>query len=100
MTDDGDLPRFLRKRLRAAGRRYAETRNAFRQGHDSIVGRAESASDLPRDDQDRARIVCRRYAEKRAVVLDEAGRPDCFDADHPDCQGCAEDVRDGTVETW
>lgn len=46
------------------------------------------------------RIVCRRYAEKRAVTLDEEGCPACFDADHPDCEGCVEDLYAGTIETW
>jgi hypothetical protein len=55
---------------------------------------------LPRNENGDARIVCRRYAERRAVGVDDAGRPACFDADHPDCQGCVEDVRDGRVETW
>jgi ribosomal protein S6--L-glutamate ligase len=36
----------------------------------------------------------------RAVIVDGEGRPACFDADHPDCRGCAEDVREGIVETW
>ena len=48
----------------------------------------------------RARIVCRRYAERRAVSLDERLRPVCYDADHPDCQGCVEDIDAGTIETW
>jgi hypothetical protein len=34
------------------------------------------------------------------VELDDDLRPDCFDADSVDCRGCAEDVRDGVVETW
>ena len=98
MTDDGRFARFLKTKVRSAGRRYEETRRAYREG------RGETADDrsatLPRDEEGRVRIVCRRYAEKRAVGLDEANRPTCFDADHPDCQGCAEDVRDGVVETW
>jgi hypothetical protein len=28
------------------------------------------------------------------------GEPACYDGDHPDCRGCAEDVREGYVETW
>jgi hypothetical protein len=57
-------------------------------------------SELPADDEGRARIVCRRHAERRAVSLDDAARPECFDPDHQDCRGCVEDVRDGVVETW
>ena len=33
-------------------------------------------------------------------VNDGEGRPACFESGHPDCEGCAEDVRDGVVETW
>lgn len=99
MTDEGRFGRFLRSKLRDAGRRYAETRHAYREGRETI-GDASAPVDLPRDEGGRARIVCRRHAEKRAVSLDDDGRPACFDGDHPDCQGCAEDVWDGTVETW
>lgn len=84
----------LRQFLRSAGRQVEEARRAYRDA------KASTGRDLPRDDDGRARIVCRRHAEKRAVALDEAGRPDCFDPDHPDCRGCAEDVRGGRVETW
>lgn len=91
--DDG-LERFLRAKLRAAGRRYAEARRAYRDGRDP------DPDDLPVDDEGRARIVCRRYAERRAVELDGVGRPDCYEAGHPDCEGCVEDVRAGRVETW
>jgi len=87
-----DFERFLRERLRAAGRTYEQTRRAF------STGRSEGS--LPEDEQGRARIVCRRYAERRAVKLDDEYRPDCFDPDHPDCRGCVEDVREGRIETW
>jgi hypothetical protein len=93
MDDDGRLRRFV-ENLRAAGDQFAEARRAY-----SDAKRAALA-DLPQDDRGRAKIVCRRYAERRAVALDDAGRPDCFDPDHTDCQGCVEDVRDGIVETW
>ena len=78
--------------MRSAGRQLAEVREAYETGR--------RTAQLPRDEDGNVRIVCRRYAEKRAVDLDEAGRPDCFDPDHPDCRGCAEDVREGVVETW
>jgi hypothetical protein len=45
-------------------------------------------------------MVCRRHAERRAVELDADARPICFEADHPDCEGCVEDIRAGRVETW
>lgn len=89
---DERLERFVRGKIRAAGRQYADAKQAYRSGRVTV--------DLPRDEAGRARIVCRRYAEKRAAKLDEAGRPACFDSDSPDCQGCAEDVRAGRVETW
>ncbi len=78
---------------RSAGRTYERARREFNEGQSSRL-------DLPRDDDGNARIVCRRYAERRAVRVDGQGRPECFDAGHPDCEGCAEDVRDGRVETW
>jgi len=90
---DDRLERALRRRLRAAGEEFARARRAYREG------RAEGQFDLPTD-EDGARIVCRRHAERRSVPVDEAGRPACFEADHPDCEGCAEDVREGVVETW
>ena len=91
---DERLRRFARRALRNAGRQYEEARRAYREGRD------RSPVDLPTDDDGRARIVCRRYAEKRAVAVDDEGRPACFEAGHPDCEGCVEDVRDGIVETW
>jgi hypothetical protein len=93
-----DATSYVRERARAAGRLFERTRAAFREGRGDGAGAA--AFDLPADDDGRARIVCRRYAERRRVAVDGDGRPDCFDADHPDCVGCAEDVREGVVETW
>jgi hypothetical protein len=93
---DRRLERLVRSAFRDAGRQLAAARRAYREG----LADAGEATDLPRDEAGRARIVCRRYAEQRAVTLDAAGRPDCFEADHPDCEGCAEDVREGVVETW
>jgi hypothetical protein len=87
--------RFVRTTFRRAGRRYAEVKRAYREGRAG----AETFG-LPTDDEGRARIVCRRHAERRAVHVDAGGRPTCFEADHPDCEGCAEDVREGVVETW
>lgn len=90
---DERLERFIRTKLRRAGEEFEEARDAYR------AGRAD-AFDLPTDDAGRAKIVCRRHAERRAVRVDSEGHPACFDADHPDCRGCAEDVREGVVETW
>jgi hypothetical protein len=92
MTDR--LESFLRTKLRSAGRQYADAKRAYRDA------RRAALADLPRDEEGRARIVCRRYAERRAVSLDSQARPNCFEPDHPDCEGCVEDVRDGRVETW
>ena len=89
---DDRLERFMRTTFRSAGRRYAEARQAYR------AGRVES--DLPKDEAGGVRIVCRREADRRAVALDDEGRPDCFEAGHRDCEGCLEDVREGVVETW
>lgn len=92
---DGDsVRRKLRRVLQSAGRQLGEAQDAF------TAAKRSALADLPQDDDGRAKIVCRRYAERRSVRLDEAARPHCFDPDHPDCQGCAEDVQDGTVETW
>jgi hypothetical protein len=96
---DERFERFVRTTFRTAGRRYAEARSAYHEGRDSADGGSDEF-DLPRDDEGNARLVCRRYAEKRAVAVDAEGHPACFDPDHPDCQGCAEDVREGVVETW
>jgi len=93
MAEDGRLARFLRTTLRSAGRQVEEARTAYGRARES------ARADLPTDDEGRAQIVCRRYAEERAVELVE-GRPACYEADHPDCEGCAEDVADGRVETW
>jgi hypothetical protein len=85
---------FIGRALRSAGRQLQEARDAF------DAARRTAAADLPQDAEGRAKIVCRRYAERRSVGLDEESRPHCFDPEHPDCQGCLEDVRDGSVETW
>jgi len=87
------LARLIRTKLRSAGRQYETARREYAAGKSGGDG-------LPTDGDGKARIVCRRYAEKRTVAVDAKGRPDCFEADHPDCEGCAADVRDGVVETW
>lgn len=86
------IERFLRNTARGAGRRLETAKQAYRTGR--------ATSELPTDDDGKVKLVCRRYAERRAVELDDLSRPDCFEADHPDCQGCLEDVRSGIVETW
>ncbi len=91
MSDEGRIERFLHSMAHAAGRRYAESRRAYSHG------RTRADVDGPYDEH--ARIVCRRYAQKRTVILD-GYEPDCFETGHPDCEGCLEDVREGTVETW
>jgi len=95
MADDDDrLERFISGTLRSVGNQLSEAKRAYSDGK-----RAAMAG-LPQDDDGRARIVCRRHADRRAVSLDEQARPECFDPDHPDCQGCIEDIDDGTIETW
>jgi hypothetical protein len=89
---DDRLESRLRDALRGAGRRVEEIRDAYREGR--------RAADLPTDEEGRVRIVCRRHAERRAVALDDATRPACYEDGHPDCEGCVEDVREGVVETW
>lgn len=92
---DRRVSRFFRSKLREAGRQYEEARSSYRDGRDS-----GPEVDVPRDESGRARIVCRRHAEKRAVGLDAEDRPTCFEEGHPDCEGCVEDLHDGTIETW
>ena len=90
MPDPDRFARFLRTQLRDAGRQYEEARRAF------LAARREADDEaLPT-----ARVVCRRHAEQRVVGIDEKGRPSCFEAGHHDCEGCAEDVRAGRIETW
>nr|WP_220132465.1 hypothetical protein [Natronomonas sp. LN261] len=88
------LERLLRTKLNAVGRRYEETKRAYTDAKTARL------SNLPTDEEGRARIVCRRHAEKRAVPVDEDGRPACYDPDHPDCRGCVDDVRADRIETW
>jgi hypothetical protein len=94
MTDPDRLSRFLQTTLRGAGRQYEEARKAFRGA------RRGALADLPVDEAGQARIVCRRHAERRAVHVDNEGRPECYEAGHPDCEGCVEDITDACIETW
>lgn len=88
------LKRLFRSKMRSAGRQFEEARRAYRGARDA------ARADLPIDGDGRVRIVCRRYAERRVVELDDDLRPECFDPESVDCRGCAEDVREGVVETW
>ncbi|MFB6092641.1 MAG: hypothetical protein ABEK02_06490 [Haloquadratum sp.] len=102
---DDPLERLVRRKFREAGRQYARARDAYRAGRTETTGEGDAPpstdlSALPRDEEGRVRLVCRRYAERRAVDVDDAGRPECFEADHPDCEGCLADVDEGIVETW
>lgn len=94
MVDRSRVGEFLRRTVRRAGRQFAASRRAYE------AGRREASGELPTDESGRARIVCRRYAEQRAVSVDDAGRPACFDPDHQDCRGCVEDLREARIETW
>lgn len=94
---DERLERVLREKLRNIGRQYERTRNAYADGKTASEG---ESSELPTDEQGRVKLVCRRHAEKRAVTLDAAQRPACFESDHTDCEGCVEDIRNGRIETW
>ena len=86
--------RLLRGKLNAVGKQYEESKRAYADA------KMAARTGLPTDEDGRARIVCRRHAEKRAVSVDERGVPACFDAEHPDCRGCVEDIREGRIETW
>ncbi|WP_331234523.1 DUF7091 family protein [Natronorarus salvus] len=95
MVDPDRVDRFLRSKVRDAGRTYERARYAYRDARDSV-----RSDGLDRDGAGRARIVCRRYAERRAVEVDDHARPSCYEPGHPDCEGCVEDIRTGSVETW
>ena len=99
---DDRLERAIRRKLREAGRQFEAAKRAYAEGLGDPDTRNSGTElyDLPADDDGRGRIVCRRHAERRSVCVDAEGRPACFEAEHPDCEGCAEDVRDGYVETW
>lgn len=93
MTDDR-IERVVRQQLRSAGRQIGEAKRAYQRAKRS------ARVDLPFGDDGKARIVCRRYAERRAVEVDPEAKPECFDPQSQDCQGCVEDIRAGEVETW
>ena len=99
---DDRLERAIRRKLRRAGRQFEEAKRAYTEGREgrNTPNSGTELYDLPADDDGRARIVCRRHAERRSERIDSEGRPACFEPGHPDCEGCAEDVRDGYVETW
>lgn len=82
------MNRFVRGKLREAGKRYEMARRDY-----------EDARDSTRNNE-QLNIVCRRYAEKRSVALDSNARPACYEAGHSDCEGCVEDLHSGTIETW
>lgn len=88
------LKRLLQTKLHSAGKQYEEAKRAYTDA------KAATLADLPTDEEGRAKLVCRRYAEKRAVSLDDEGRPACYEAEHRDCQGCLEDIREDRIETW
>lgn len=103
MEDRRRLERFLRGKLEDAGRQYEQVRASTRvqlSEARTAYEMAKHAHSIPTDNEDRSRIVCRRYAERRAVTLDEEFRPACYEANHPDCEGCVEDIRFGRIETW
>ena len=99
---DDRLERVIRQQLRKAGKQFEEAKRAYDEAKDDPAGDGAGAKryGLPTDEAGRARIVCRRHAERRAVPVNEAGRPACFEDGHADCEGCAGDVREGFVETW
>ncbi|MDF9745782.1 MULTISPECIES: DUF7091 family protein [Natrinema] len=103
MPDRRQIERFLRSTLQEAGEQFEELRRSTDEQLDEARDSyevAKNARGLPSDDAGRAKIVCRRYAEQRAAKLDEEFRPACYEQGHPDCEGCAEDVREGRIETW
>ena len=91
MADGNRVARFIRLRARLAGRTYERARHAYRSGHDEVIAT---------EDPEEQHIVCRRFAERRIVVVDTTGRPHCFEGNHPDCEGCREDIIAGRIETW
>ena len=97
---DERFERFVRARLRKLGQEYERTRRAYAEGKGETESSAAAAFELPVDEAGHGKLVCRRYAEKRAVAVDESGRPACFDPEHTDCVGCVEDIQDGVIETW
>lgn len=91
MSDSDRLSRFLKTKVRGAGRQFEEAKQAFSEARREA---ASGGSGSP------VKLVCRRYAEKRSVRLDAEGRPVCYAAGHADCEGCVEDIKAGCIETW
>ncbi len=103
MADRDRLERILRANIERAGSQYAELRQSAEgqlEEAREAYRVARNARQLPTDEAGRAKIVCRRYTERRATKLDDEFRPACYEADHPDCEGCVEDIHDGRIETW
>lgn len=94
MSSRRRLELLLRSKVRSAGCQWGKARQTYNTTKNA------ASFDLPVDESGNAHIVCRRHAERRAVPIDEEGRPPCFDPDHQDCRGCVEDIRDGLIETW
>jgi len=90
-SEDSDSSGFLGN-IKNARSQLGDAREAF--------SNARGGGKLPTDEEGRVRLVCRRYDERRLVPLDDRGRPSCFEAGNEDCEGCLEDVRDGSAETW
>lgn len=86
------LGKWVKKAARRAGRTVEAASEEF------SVGKLQSS--LPQDEEGRAKIVCRRHTERRAVDIEGNGEPACFEAENADCESCAEDIREGHVETW
>lgn len=104
MPDRSSWGGFVRRAARIAGRKFEAARadTVLEEARESYEAGKTAAStpELPRNEDGEARIVCRRYAEKRAVDLDARGHPECYESDHPDCEGCVSDIDKGRVETW
>lgn len=91
MSDNGGDSLFHRV-ARKAGRQFEETKREYTNGR--------TDSNIPRDENGRAKIVCRRHDENRAVTLGDDRTPDCYDPENPACNGCLQDIREESVETW
>ncbi|QLG50981.1 DUF7091 family protein [Natrinema halophilum] len=103
MADRRQLEQFLRSTLQDAGEQFEALRRSTDDQLEEARGSyevAKNARRLPSDEEGRAKIVCRRHAQQRAAKLDDMYRPACYEDGHPDCEGCAEDVRKGRIETW
>jgi hypothetical protein len=103
MADRRRLERFIRTTLQEAGEQYESLRTStdgqLEEAREAYYS-ARNVHGLPTDEHGRVKLVCRRHAERRVALLDDQYRPACYEADHPDCEGCAEDVREGRIETW